>query len=40
MYIFDNSSHEYKTRRIFELRIKCYYDGDAFTAHFRAKIVI
>ena len=30
MHIFDNYSHEYKTRRIFELRIKsCYFDTPA-----------
>ena len=28
MHIFDNYSHEYKTRRIFELRIKSSYPDD------------
>ena len=30
MYIFDNYSHEYKTRRIFELRIKSCYKSNVF----------
>ena len=32
MYNFDNYSHEYKTRRIFELRIKsCYLSSGFFS---------